>query len=88
MLTEENIQEHVSASASYPADDIDNAQGDGLAYLLYTSGTTGNPKGCLLTHDGFVQAIQALSWFAHQAGQNRGLRPQACRYLAVACEIL
>ncbi|EIW85132.1 hypothetical protein CONPUDRAFT_117672 [Coniophora puteana RWD-64-598 SS2] len=41
--------------------DLDIATPEGLAYMLYTSGTTGKPKGCLLTHEGFVQAIWALS---------------------------
>ncbi|KAF8654172.1 hypothetical protein AX16_003701 [Volvariella volvacea WC 439] len=39
---------------------------ENLAYLLYTSGTTGQPKGCLLTHHGLSQAIIALSSAAAQ----------------------
>lgn len=33
---------------------------DGLSYLQYTSGTTGTPKGCKLTHRGLFWAIEAM----------------------------
>jgi long-chain acyl-CoA synthetase len=33
------------------------AKGEDIATLLYTSGTTGNPKGCVLTHANFVDTI-------------------------------
>ncbi|KAJ3550989.1 hypothetical protein NMY22_g88 [Coprinellus aureogranulatus] len=54
---------------------------EGLSYMLYTSGTTGNPKGCLLTNKGLAQAIFALSSTAAQAKIEN---VQLGRYLAVA----
>jgi long-chain acyl-CoA synthetase len=35
--------------------------GDGLATIVYTSGTTGNPKGCRLTHRNWRAALEAVA---------------------------
>jgi len=40
-------------------------EGDPEAALLYTSGTTGNPKGCILTNAYF---IEAGNWYAQAGG--------------------
>ncbi|KIJ69297.1 nonribosomal peptide synthetase [Hydnomerulius pinastri MD-312] len=69
------------AIASMSDANLDLASPENLAYMLYTSGTTGNPKGCLLTHKGLAEAILALSSFSADVRMD-DLREG--RYLAVA----
>jgi acyl-CoA synthetase (AMP-forming)/AMP-acid ligase II len=40
------------------------------AILLYTSGTTGDPKGCYLTHDNLLSQIETLA-FSRQSWEDR-----------------
>lgn len=44
---------------------IAEREGDPEAALLYTSGTTGSPKGCILTNEYFVEAGR---WYASATG--------------------
>lgn len=48
-------------------------------------GTTGNPKGCLITHEGLVEAIWAISRIATIAPFEEGEDAWEGRYLATAC---
>ncbi|MBH0120437.1 long-chain fatty acid--CoA ligase [Rhodococcus sp. CX] len=39
---------------------LDGIRADDLASLVYTSGTTGRPKGCILTHRNFLSEVRAI----------------------------
>ncbi|KAJ6180280.1 hypothetical protein N7519_010741 [Penicillium mononematosum] len=51
-------------------------QSDDTCYCLYTSGTTGTPKGCEITHDNAVQAMLAFQrlFAGHWDGESRWLQ--------------
>ncbi|MFE3189862.1 AMP-dependent synthetase/ligase [Nocardia sp. NPDC059240] len=39
---------------------LDGLRADGLASLVYTSGTTGRPKGCMLTHRNLLSEVRGI----------------------------
>ena len=59
------VQDVLAAGDRVPDDDLDarieEVQPDQIAIILYTSGTTANPKGCLITHRAMTGNARALA---------------------------
>ncbi|MDX1658190.1 MAG: long-chain fatty acid--CoA ligase [Nitriliruptorales bacterium] len=70
------IEELKSAGADIPAEQVtgraEAVTGDDLATIVYTSGTTGRPKGCVIRHHSFVWEVEQVLSIApfFRAGQS------------------
>ena len=51
-------RKHLEANPGFYADSVQRVQPDDVAVILYTSGTTGRPKGVCQTHAAFIGAAQ------------------------------
>lgn len=56
---EDTLNFYTLINKSYPEQEFPKLDSKALAVLLYTSGTTGKPKGVMLTHKNFISNIES-----------------------------
>jgi len=57
-----------STLATYPIDQVEKrSQADGLAYVMYTSGTLGQPKGVMIEHRSILRLVLKTNYISLQA---------------------
>lgn len=59
-LGQDSRKSLLSSNDTWNPDDYELISSDDVATLMYTSGTTGNPKGVMLTHRNFLHQIKNL----------------------------
>ncbi|NKC12098.1 MAG: AMP-binding protein [Gammaproteobacteria bacterium] len=63
--TQARGREHDRANPELYLDEIAKASGDDIASIMYTSGTTGNPKGVMLRHRNIIESAAHLVQVDH-----------------------
>ena len=83
-----NIVDISTVAAATKTVVVNKSTGSGLAFIMFTSGTTGKPKGIMLDHSGFLTHFVAISErLGLQPGKERVLQQSAFGYDASLWQI-
>ncbi|WP_025742941.1 non-ribosomal peptide synthetase [Aquimarina pacifica] len=72
IIDDQELEVFNTSISKYPKDDITTTcSPNNLAYVMYTSGTTGNPKGVMVEHRNVIRLVKPCSFF--QLGETHTL---------------
>lgn len=84
MVLLDEITEDATAESTENPQQVNNPSD--LAYVMYTSGSTGNPKGVMIEHKSVVRLVKNTN-YANFNGENRILQTGAMAFDASTFEI-
>lgn len=78
-----SFDELMAAGEAAPAEPVPPSASD-LCTIMYTSGTTGDPKGVLIKHEAVVATVSSLQSFLGAVGMTFGPDDSTLSYLPLA----
>jgi long-chain acyl-CoA synthetase len=67
-----SFRQVLNQGAALPKPDLPEPETEDIAVLQYTGGTTGGPKGCMLTHGSLISSMHQCTWLYQRAGWEAG----------------